>query len=74
MPNATPVELELRADFAKLKDEVEEAQRTIIEAAGQDQTPHSVQLLTPAAAPYERRDGCRPWKGREVCALSEIFS
>jgi len=37
MPNATPVELELRGDFAKLKDEVEEAQRTIIEAAGQDQ-------------------------------------
>ena len=34
MPNATPVELELRGDFAKLKDEVEEAVRTIIEAAG----------------------------------------
>ena len=37
MPNATPVELELRGDFAKLKEEVEEAERTIIEAAGQDQ-------------------------------------
>lgn len=37
MPNANPVELELRGDFAKLKDEVEEAQRTIIEAAEQDE-------------------------------------
>jgi hypothetical protein len=37
MPNATPVQLELRGDFAKLKDEVEEAQRTIIEAAEQDE-------------------------------------
>ena len=37
MPNATPVELELRSDFAKLKSEIEEAERTIIEAAEQDQ-------------------------------------
>jgi hypothetical protein len=37
MPNASPVELELRGDFAKLKDEVEEAERTIIEAAEQDE-------------------------------------
>jgi len=37
MTNATPVSLELRGDFAKLKGEVEEAQRTIIEAAEQDQ-------------------------------------
>jgi hypothetical protein len=37
MTNATPVSLELRGDFARLKGEVEEAQRTIIEAAEQDQ-------------------------------------
>ena len=37
MTNATPVSLELRGEFAKLKGEVEEAQRTIIEAAEQDQ-------------------------------------
>jgi len=37
MTNATPVELELRGDFARLKDEVEEAQRTIVEAAEQDE-------------------------------------
>jgi len=37
MSNATPVSVELRGDFAKLKGEVEEAQRTIIEAAEQDE-------------------------------------
>jgi hypothetical protein len=37
MTNATPVSLELRTDFAKLKGEVEEAQRTIIEAAEPEQ-------------------------------------
>jgi hypothetical protein len=38
MPNAMPVSVELRGDFAKLKGEIEEAQRAIIEAAEQDQT------------------------------------
>jgi hypothetical protein len=37
MTNATPVSPELRGDFARLKGEVEEAQRTIIEVAEQDQ-------------------------------------
>ena len=37
MTNAMPVSVELRGDFAKLKGEVEEAQRAIIEAAEQDQ-------------------------------------
>lgn len=37
MTDATPVSVELRGDFAKLKGEVEEAQRAIIEAAAQDQ-------------------------------------
>jgi hypothetical protein len=37
MTDAMPVSVELRGDFAKLKGEVEEAQRTIIEAAAQDQ-------------------------------------
>jgi hypothetical protein len=38
MPNAMPVSVELRGDFARLKGEVEDAQRRIIEAAEQDQT------------------------------------
>ena len=37
MTDAMPVSVELRGDFAKLKGEVEEAQRAIIEAAAQDQ-------------------------------------
>ena len=43
MSNATPVSVELRGDFAKLKGEVEEAERTIIEAA-QDQTDIDVKV------------------------------
>lgn len=44
MSNATPVSVELRGDFAKLKGEVEEAERTIIEAAEQDQTDIDVKV------------------------------
>jgi chromosome segregation ATPase len=44
MSNATPVSVELRGDFAKLKGEVEEAQRKIIEAAEQDQTDIDAQV------------------------------
>jgi hypothetical protein len=38
MANAMPVSVELRGDFAKLKGQVEEAQRTIVDAAAQDPT------------------------------------
>jgi hypothetical protein len=44
MSNATPVSVELRGDFAKLKGEVEEAQRKIIEAAEQDETDIDAQV------------------------------
>jgi hypothetical protein len=37
MSSATPVSVELRGEFAKLKLQVEAAQETIIEAAGQDE-------------------------------------
>ena len=44
MPSATPVSVELRGDFARLKGEIEEAQRTIIEAAEQDEADVDVKV------------------------------